>query len=101
MEEKNVSEPEELNNMNGSFDADQAVNISEADEKAQKFRKLANKRVDDICFRFHNLGELAKPKNYHYTPEQVEQIFAVLETQLNLAKRKFTEQPVGHHFLEL
>ena len=41
------------------------------DEQAKKFKELANKRVNDICKRLRNLGNLANPRIYHYTPEQI------------------------------
>jgi hypothetical protein len=71
------------------------------DEQAKKFKELANKRVNDICKRLRNLGNLANPRIYHYTPEQIDAIFSAIEKQGSLAKTKFTESANNDEFIHL
>lgn len=59
--------------------------------KAQKFKDVASDRVDKILNAIDKLEGLALRKNYEYTPEQVEKMFAAIEEELALVKKKFSE----------
>lgn len=63
---------------------------TEADPKAEKFKTLVNKRVNDVCKKLVNIGKLSNKSSYHYTEEEVEKIFTVLQEQLDSAKAKFS-----------
>ena len=65
---------------------------TDVDPKAEKFRTLANKRVNDACKKIVNIGKLANKSSYHYTAEEVEKIFTVMQEQLDGAKAKFSAQ---------
>ena len=64
--------------------------VTEADPKAEKFKALVNKRVNDVCKKLVNIGKLSNKSSYHYTEEEVEKVFAVLQEQLDFAKAKFS-----------
>ena len=61
--------------------------------KEEKFRRLAEARVNKILHLLRLLGNLSWTGTYAYTREQVEQIFSVLQAELIKAKLRFlTEQ---------
>lgn len=59
------------------------------ESKADRFRRLAEARVNKLLAMFHLLGNLSGPGNYSYTQEQVEQIFSALQSALIDAKMRF------------
>ena len=73
-------------------EAVEETTATEVDPKAEKFRTLANKRVNDACKKIINIGKLANRSSYHYTAEEVEKIFTVMQEQLDFAKAKFSAQ---------
>ena len=61
--------------------------------KEEKFRRLAEARVNKILHLLRLLGNLSSTGTYAYTREQVEQIFTTLQSELIKAKLRFlTEQ---------
>ncbi len=58
------------------------------ESKADKFKRLATGRTNNILKGFKSLGQLSS-SSYEYTPEQVEKIFAALQEALNDSKEKF------------
>ena len=57
--------------------------------KEERFRRLAEARVNKILDLFRLLGNLSGAGNYAYTKEQVEQIFSTLQLQLAKTKIRF------------
>lgn len=57
--------------------------------KEERFRRLAEARVNKILDLFRLLGNLSGAGNYAYTREQVEQIFSTLQLQLAKTKIRF------------
>lgn len=60
--------------------------------KTERFRRLANARVNKLIAMLRLLGNLSNPLCYEYRPEQVAQIFTALQTELNKARRRFFQK---------
>ena len=64
---------------------------SEGETRNQKFKRLAEQRVNTILDKMRLLGQLANRNNYEYSDRQVEAIFRALQRDLNATKLKFRE----------
>ena len=74
------------------------VNSTQArnsETKEQKFRRLAESRVNTVLDRLRLLGQLADKKNYDYTDEQVSKIFRAIDSELKDTKSKFQNGSTG------
>lgn len=60
-----------------------------AETKAERFKRLANKRVSKAIKILRNIGNLSTKGNYEYTPEQADRIFGALAKEVNAIKDKF------------
>jgi hypothetical protein len=61
-----------------------------ADEsRNQRFRRLATTRGDRLIREISLLGNLANRKNYEYSPDEVEQLFRPIETELSEVRALF------------
>ena len=63
--------------------------------KNEKFRRLAESRVNTVLDRLRLLGQLADKKNYDYTDEQVSKIFRAIDSELKDTKSKFQKGSAG------
>lgn len=63
--------------------------------KAERFVRVAEKRVNKIIDQFRTLGKCSIQTVYSYRKDQVEQIFNCLQEELNETKKKFTHAMVG------
>lgn len=61
------------------------------ESKDEKFRRLAEARVNKILHLFRLLGNLSWTANYAYSKEQVEQIFTTLQLELVKTKLRFLQ----------
>ena len=59
--------------------------------KQERFKRLAEQRVNSILDKFRLLGQLSNRSNYDYTDAQVNTIFRTLQKDLNATKAKFGE----------
>ncbi len=59
------------------------------ESKEARFRRLAEARVNKIISMLRLLGNLSWKGTYDYSNEQVEQIFTVLQSELERAKNRF------------
>ena len=59
------------------------------DQKMEKFKVLAEKRVQNALKAISLIGALSKRSSYHYTEDHVEQIFSALEQALEGERKKF------------
>lgn len=59
--------------------------------KDQRFRRLAEHRVNVILDKLRVLGQLSNRSNYEYTDAQVDAIFKAIQKELNSTKAKFRE----------
>ena len=63
--------------------------------KNEKFRRLAESRVNSLLDRLRLLGQLSDKKNYDYTDEQVSKIFRAIDSELKDTKSKFQKGSAG------
>ena len=61
------------------------------ESKEDRFRRLAEARVNKILQLFRLLGNLSWTGTYAYTRDQVEQIFTTLQTELAQTKMRFLQ----------
>ena len=61
--------------------------------KSEKFKELAEKRVNNAIKNIHLIGNLANKSSYMYSEEQINKIFAVLKKELETAQMKFKARP--------
>jgi hypothetical protein len=59
-------------------------------DKRGAFIRLAERRTTAILSRIRILSNLANRSVYEYTEADIEQIFAAIERELDLARAKFT-----------
>ena len=59
------------------------------EEKHEKFKKLAEKRVNVAMKQLRLIGNLANKSNYEYTPQDADKIHAALSRELKSMKAKF------------
>jgi hypothetical protein len=55
----------------------------------EKFHRLVNKRVPKLLEQVRVLGNLSNRANYHYTDDQIAQIFGAIETAVGETKALF------------
>ena len=67
-----------------------------------KFKKLAENRVNNAIKYIRLVGNLSNKSNYQYTDEQVKRIFQELNTEVDSALQKFKAEKVsGKRVFEL
>ena len=59
--------------------------------KEERFKRLAEHRVNAILDKLRLLGQLSNRSNYHYSDTQVRTIFRAIQKDLNATKAKFSE----------
>ena len=65
--------------------------MKQKESKEDRFRRLAEARVNKILQLFRLLGNLSWTGTYAYTRDQVEQIFTTLQWELTQTKRRFLQ----------
>lgn len=60
------------------------------ESKAERFLRLATKRVSSILKSLRILGNCSKRNNYEYTSEQIDKMFESLQVALNNTEAQFT-----------
>jgi hypothetical protein len=63
--------------------------------KHQRFRRLAASRGDRLIREVALLGNLSNRKNYDFTPDDVEALFAPIERELAECRAKFDPDTVS------
>lgn len=74
-------------NTEGTQEAEPVAKNNET--KAEKFIRLGEYRMNKAIDAIGRLENLANKSAYEYTPDQVEAMFAVLESQVAEVKAKF------------
>ena len=59
------------------------------ESKEDKFKRLAEQRVNAILDKLRLMGQLSNKSNYGYTEEQVEATFRAIQQELNSTRSKF------------
>ena len=57
--------------------------------KKEKFKELAEKRVNNAIKNIQLIGNLSNTNNYDYNEEEVTKIFKSLKEELQLAETRF------------
>lgn len=71
------------------------------ESKADRFRRVADARVNKIIKMIRLLGNCSGTGVYEYTDEQVAYIFSALQSELDKAKRRFRKPSLGKHRFSL
>ena len=58
-------------------------------DKQEKFKELAEKRVNRALKDLRLIGNLANTNNYNYTERQADRIITTLEAELKVLRQKF------------
>ena len=67
--------------------------------REERFKRLAEKRVNTILDKLRLLGQLSNKSNYEYTDAQVSAIFRAIQREVGATKSKFREGTNGRkHF---
>ena len=71
-----------------------------SESKADRFRRLGERRVTQALHLLRLIGNLANRNNYQYTEDQVRQIVEVLENEMRQLKHRFRQEESvsGHTF---
>lgn len=57
--------------------------------RKEKFIRLATYRTNLVLEKLRILGNLSNKTNYDYTDEEINKIFAAIDSQLRIAKARF------------
>jgi hypothetical protein len=68
------------------------MNTESATKKADRFERLAERRVTEVVKKMRLVANLSNKRNYTYTEEQVKQILEALEAEMRLVKAKFRQE---------
>ena len=60
--------------------------------REERFKRLAEQRVNAILDKLRLLGQLSNKSNYEYRDDHVDAIFKALQKDLNATKSKFNDQ---------
>lgn len=63
-----------------------------AARKADRFERLAERRVTEVVKKMRLVANLANKRNYVYTEDQVKQVLEALEAEMRLVKAKFRQE---------
>lgn len=65
--------------------------MNDIQKKEQRFKRLAEQRVNVILDKLRLLGQLSNRGNYKYTEAEVEAIFKAIQKDVNATRAKFRE----------
>ncbi|MCP4914983.1 MAG: hypothetical protein GY909_17835 [Oligoflexia bacterium] len=65
-------------------------------DKHEKFKDLAEKRVSEALKRINLIGNLSNKNNYHYTENEIRQIINALEQSIKELKVKFNTKSINN-----
>lgn len=63
--------------------------------KAQKFQRIAERRVNETLRALRLLGNLSDRRNYEFTEDQVSSIFGALDQEYRSVRSKFKAESGG------
>ena len=66
-----------------------------SDNKAQKFKDIAERRVNSALNQLRLIGNLSNKNNYDYTQDDVNKIYAALFSELKALKARFESTESG------
>ena len=68
------------------------MNLEHIDAKADRFERLAERRVTETIKKMRLVGNLANRHNYCYTEEHAKQILDAIEAELRQLKSRFRQE---------
>ena len=68
---------------------------STRETKDDRFKRLAEQRVNAILDKLRLLGQLSNRSNYGYTDDQVDAAFRAIQQELNSTRAKFRNDSRG------
>lgn len=68
------------------------------EDRAQRFKRIATYRTNEVLDKLRLIGNLSNKTNYEYTEDEVNKIFSAIETQLRIAKAKFSSSKKKREF---
>jgi hypothetical protein len=60
--------------------------------KAQRFERLAQRRVTEVVKKMRLVGNLSNKHNYIYTEDHVKQILEALEAEMRQVRARFRQE---------
>lgn len=63
--------------------------ITIMENRSEKFKRLAEKRTNEVLYRLKVLGNLSNKSSYEYSAEDIAKIFRAIDEQSKLTKSKF------------
>lgn len=72
--------------------------MSTEQEKAERFKRVAENRTNKIIDQIRLLGNCANRSNYEYTEEEVKKIFSAIEAELRETKQKYQAKVKNKRF---
>lgn len=61
----------------------------EKETRQERFKRIAEKRTNEILEKIRILGNCSNKSSYDYTEEEVNKIFSEIDKQLKLTKARF------------
>lgn len=63
-----------------------------SESKAERFERLAQRRVTNAVRQLRLIGNLSHRGNYEYTDEHVRQVFDALDAEMRHLRKRFQQQ---------
>ena len=63
------------------------------EEMSRKFKVIAENRMGRAIDAIRLVGKLANKRNYHYDPDQIDQIINTLQAEIDKVKEKYLTPP--------
>lgn len=73
-------------------------NMGTYEEKATRFKRVAEKRTNKIIDQIRLLGNCANKSNYEYTDKEVDRIFSAIESELEITKSQYKSRKDSRKF---
>lgn len=67
-------------------------------DKADRFTRVATKRVSRALDGIHRIGNLSNTNVYGYQPEQIDKMFNAMRAELDAAQDRFIARSGGTQF---
>ena len=65
---------------------------NEGDQKAERFRRVAERRVNNVLEAMRLLGQCSNRRIYEYTDDDVRRMFREIDREIRAAKQSFMSQ---------
>jgi hypothetical protein len=63
--------------------------VNRRETKAQRFTRIAERRVNETLRAFRLLGNLSERRNYEYSEEQVQSMFLAIDREYQALRTRF------------